>query len=417
MSLAQPFRAARTAHRWCRCLPIVLVLLGPALLGLAVASAARAQGDFPDLDPYTEAEPERMRKLGYRSFGPLDWLDGTTSDQVEEVAGAAEMLWVETEHFQLGSTLGTYRYPDDRIERERFEDSIRSLKNRLGRLKPPKRELDPWLRLHLTAMLLEDLYAGFHETFGVTQADYAEDGPILGQRDKIRVVLTAASSEHSRYVQRYVGRDVPNYHAWMEPSGGRCVAICFEPFQGWWEQVEGGPVDSVFHASLIQFVARQMLLGYRVEGYGAPFWLAIAYGNDCVREFDSRWNAYAGKGEGERLREGAEQWERRVLGLVENDFFISTAELFAVQDASELDARGNIIAWSRFDYLRNGADGDWTGFLNDLALPYPAGAPEVVTAELLERQSRALKRRFGVSPEELDEAWAAWVARVYPRRK
>ena len=63
------------------------------------------------LDPYTGGKPERLAALGYRSFGPYVFCQATTEGVCSRL-GDVPILWVETQHFRLGSALEEYK-PED----------------------------------------------------------------------------------------------------------------------------------------------------------------------------------------------------------------------------------------------------------------------------------------------------------------
>ncbi len=90
--------------------PALLALI-PLLAAVSILDAQRKNKLPPrwKIDPYTKNDPERMRKAGYVSFGPFEFGElgskNITSEHVEDHLFYARIIWVETAHFRIGSTL------------------------------------------------------------------------------------------------------------------------------------------------------------------------------------------------------------------------------------------------------------------------------------------------------------------------
>ena len=99
---------------------------------------------FERIDPYTRAEPKALDRAGYISLGPFPLAEGIKTGDVEETIGAGRVLWVETAHFKLGSTLRTYKLRGDIREEKTLKLELERLSKRLekpatlsqGRLDP-----------------------------------------------------------------------------------------------------------------------------------------------------------------------------------------------------------------------------------------------------------------------------------------
>ena len=395
--------------------PVFAALFAFLLSGVVRPQDGGGMEEFEEVDPYTENDPEKMRALGYESYGPFEWLKGEHTPEVTEKIGAIPILWVETAHFRIGSSLNTYKIPGDRIEKDRLKDEIDRLRDKLGKLKAPKRELDPWLRLHLYAQRLEELYAAFLADFELTEADFADKGPHLGQKRKFRVLLAERKSEYARHAAQYLDfvNDSSYRFGWSGAEMG--FATNDETQRGFWVGVTGVPFDSVLYASVASSMAQVFVDAYRANDYGAPEWLRRGYSHFATRRFDERYMTDAGYLPGQNVGDDDWVWEPRVSNLVKNDFFVSTADAFAWTRETKLNKRDHLIAWSRVDYLLREAEGDRAAFLRAVCLPPPKGAPDVARNALVMRQSKALQDAFGVTPDELDEAWAEWVDDEYEK--
>ena len=135
-------------------------------------------------------------------------------------------------------------------------------------------------------------------------------------------------------------------------------------------------------------------------------------------KIDKRWPAAAGQKEAEARREDDWRWEPRVYGLVKNEFFDSTEEMFRWDGYTDMGKRDHMIAWSKVEYLMTAAEGDLKGWLDTLvSKPRERDEdPEARTAALAELQRKALLAYFELTPEGLDEAWAKWVKKTYAKK-
>src|SRR5687768_15467506 len=153
------------------------------LLGLApLLSPVRAQEDskpepFEAVDPYSRGEPALLDRAGYVSLGPFPWCQGMTTDDLARELGGIPILWVETEHFRIGSTLSAYKVPSDRVERKRLEEELAAIRATFPDSKPSMAKLDPWLRLHLYARRIEAVYDEFQRAFSLRDADFGTPLP------------------------------------------------------------------------------------------------------------------------------------------------------------------------------------------------------------------------------------------------
>src|SRR5207248_976998 len=96
------------------------------------------------------------------------------------------------------SCAGSALAQSQKSEDKKLDEELKRLKAKFTSFKPPKGKLDPWLRLHLYAMRLEEEYAGFEKTFGITDEDFDPTkqkegvpmggGPYLGMPLKFTVL-------------------------------------------------------------------------------------------------------------------------------------------------------------------------------------------------------------------------------------
>ncbi|MGB0685343.1 MAG: hypothetical protein ACPGQD_04040, partial [Planctomycetota bacterium] len=191
-------------------LPLRLLLLTMLTGLLAVPATAQKDNEDdegPEPDPYTEEVREAMDRAGYVRFGQMQWADNHGTKDIEEAFGGVEMIWVETEHFRIGSSLPEYTIDRaNKVEKKKLEEELKRLRERLPTAPKKVKKLDPWLRLHLFAMRAEELYDEIEEMLKVedesfprgpgtvVDGKYMGEGPYLGMTDKYLVLLTEKKS-------------------------------------------------------------------------------------------------------------------------------------------------------------------------------------------------------------------------------
>lgn len=395
-----------------------------AALAWAVAAApacAQDDGDgmeeFDEEDPYTAGSSALVSSLGYRSMGNFAFLGPHRTETIQLEMGGVPMLFVETEHFRIGSTLTTYKYTGDREEKAKLGDELDQFEERLEDFKPvKKKKLDPWLRLHLAAQRAENLFAEVVEVLGIEPDDWKIWGPHMGQRGKPVIVLCQRESEYGRFMRRFVQAEADLSYRWYLDEGGLGVALNREGLADIMRADDDTPMDTAFHCSMVHAVTSNLIDGYRRNNGGRPYWLANSLSHMMVRRVDPRFVVSFGLREGETIDEDDYKWEPRVRNLVKNDFFASAEEMFGWLDYGDLDKRDHMVAWSKLEFLLTELEGDRGEFVNAICGSKPSGDDEAVRAAQVERQVKALDDYFELTPTEFDEAWAAWVKKTYKKR-
>ncbi len=372
---------------------------------------------FSPADPYTQGERAALDRLGYKSFGPFTLPGGTSTSEATEILGGVPILWVETAHFKLGSSLKTYRLRGDAEEGRKLEAELARLRQRLGRLKSSRNQLDPWLRLHLYAQRLEELYAAFCQAFALSELAFgppATDmglGPHLGQKEKFLVLLLEKKASLGRYTRIYLGAEQTISNRAFLPGGGMLYAVSAESMR------EGGlELDAVLQSYLAFSLVCNFCDGFRQSWSAVPVWFKYGLGHHFARAIDARWPVYEGIGEQREGREDAWKWEPRVRGLVENEVFPAWEGMLAWRDPGDLDRRAHMIAWSRVEWLLQREGGDPRAFLMEVGAPLPPHSSELSTEEHLARQLAGLQAAWGAGPAALQEEWVRYVRRSYPRK-
>jgi hypothetical protein len=394
------------------------------LLGLApLLSPARAQEDskpevFAALDPYSRGERAALDAAGYVALGAFPWCEKISTEQLAREI-AIPVLWVETEHFRLGSTLGTYKIPGDRLEKKRIAAELAELARVFPGAKFPSGRLDPWLRLHLYARRIEALHARFLTAFGLSDADFGDagpdattlaPGPHLGMPLKFTVFLAERRSSLARLVRCTLQRDATDPLRERLPGDTLFFGISAETIATW-----GHESDSALHAQVAANVALNLLAGFRGMRSPLPVWFEYGWSHVVSREIDERFTLYA-RG---TQREAAESWDwrARVAGLVANDFAPTWAALADEKRFEDLSGPDHLVAWSKVRWMLDelGPSGLRT-YLLAISAPLPRVDELDPHAFRRDRELAVLAELGGGTLAALEEAWRRDAAKATSKR-
>ena len=415
-------------------------LLSWALVGLlsTLVAAQHGPGDAelpPDADakwredPYTRHDPEAMETAGYVSLGRMDWGDDHDTRGIEQVLGAVQVLWVETAHFRIGSSLPELKITKE--EKVKLQEELKRLKKRVPRVKDRTRVLDRWLRLHLYAQRLEELYAEFSELLGVTDTDFPADaataaardpaqpfmgnGPYLGRPDKFAVLLLEKKSSLGRYSKRY-GQGQPTdgsspLSLGFHGRGSLGFVTTAEFFRGRFE------ADAALHGHLFWNVTNMLLNGFKDYYHTTPRWLAEGLGHCFAREVAEDFPTFSQINEPMSIVLEEDDWGAKVRSRVRVDFYPPAKELMRWKRGVPLEFANHLMMWSRVDYLRQAEPEGFRRFVHALKAPIPVEPGRSPTLEeIFERQEIALKEALGYDAAGFDKAWAKWVLKNYNKR-
>ena len=407
-----------------------LAWIGAVATALVSGAVAQRKDDESwKEDPYTKGDPKVMRQLGYVSFGPLVWGDDHDTNKIHSMMPEAKILWVETAHFRIGSSLGPLKLPKASKARKRLLAELKQLGKKLPRVKSRPRVIDRWLRLHMYADRLERLYSSVKgvlrvddKSFPATPptaaqdaADYMGQGPHLGMPDKYSVLLFKKASNLTRYAVKN-GQPMPK-----EP-----VPICLN-FLDRGSILFGTCSEIVFHSSdpdhrlhtHIRFNATQLLLrGFKYFRHAVPAWVSEGTSNLLLRAQDPETHEFSGMKDWIKTKTYPKKWDVYARRLASNGFGRATKELVAIQHPGQMTFNDHICAWSLVDFLRQ-IDGGarFAEFYALLKAPMPHKPGRIPTYQtILAAQEAALQSVFGFNYETLEAAWKKFVLRSYPRR-
>ncbi|MGB0952985.1 MAG: hypothetical protein ACPG31_07155 [Planctomycetota bacterium] len=372
-------------------------------------------------DPYTRHEAEAMEAAGYVRFGRMPWGDSHTTADIEKALAGEPLIWVETEHFRIGSTLGAYTVDrNDRVETRKVRAELERLREFLPRAPKKAKTLDPWLRLHLYAMRVEDLYDEIQEVLLVTDEDFplvsdqsssyrpGNAGPYLGMKNKFTLLLTENKSTLARYASAYCNIRTPGPVLHHFPANE-------VQFFGLAAELDNMSSDTTMHCMVTYGLTINLLDGYLGFRHSVPPWVSVGMAHHKARAIDEKRNYFNANRTFGNDDKDVWDWEVRVRGRVKNDADPEFAEMAAWPDHTSLEFTDNMIAWARVDFLLQERPEELAEFLRVVKSPFPSGT--VVDASLLEKhQIQAFQAVLSLNPAEFDTIWRAWVPNNYRKK-
>ncbi|KAA3612418.1 MAG: hypothetical protein DWQ01_04530 [Planctomycetota bacterium] len=403
--------------------PLTLAVLGILLSLTSPALAQKSKKDWR-VDPYTLNDSEARKKAGYVTFDPKAWGDGHGPRAIRQQLGDIQMLWVETAHFRIASSLPAYSLSNDRKERDKIRKELAQLEQRLPNLVAKKvRKLDPWLRLHLIAMRLENFYQEFQDRLGVSDQDfptkagtlvnnrYMGQGPYLGQQEKFTVMITAKASTMVRYTSTFCGwsLEVPKRHNFVR-TGSLFFGTSIEFSDGAMKK------DTALHCHLIFNVSHNILNAYRYYGHEIPLWYTEGMAHWFARNVSPEYNDFSQVEEYGADTRATWNWPPKVYGRAKFEVYPASSKVFRWDNFDDMKFTDHMIIWSRCDYLMSLGNEKFAAFMNRMKDPIRTDGTLPTAAEVFTRHDEAFQAAWKLTPEEFDTQWREWVLGHYPKK-
>jgi hypothetical protein len=397
--------------------------LAAALGALSLAAVGVAQGDLGRgkdraADPSCEhclEDPALMAAAGVLSHGGFEFGRGTTAD-VEELLPMVDLVWVETPHFELGFGLGPHKVRSE--ERDKLREELTRLAMALPEVDPRAKTIDQWLRAHLYAQRLEEVYALFQKLMQVEDADFPKRfqpwngvgtymgmGPFLGQGGKFEVLMLPSQATSEIYLENQFGLLISHTQRW-NLIDRETLSVTMHLDQGSLRR------DGACHGHLAFNVTINLLDAYKHYSYDLPVWIKEGLGHYVERSIDPDFNTFDSSEGAVADTSSTSDWGKEVLELVRADKAPRMAELVALRTYAELEKRHHYASWSLFDWLvRTDPDGlacfadRMKGQLTPDGYPDGSNLPDAHR----ETVSECLKMTYA----ELDQAWRAWAEATY----
>ena len=371
-------------------------------------------------DPYTKGAPSALRKLGYESFGPFEWGDDHDSAKIDEQFGkAARIRWVETAHFRIGSTLQAFkRAGRGKLVKRRnaqLRDELGRLRRRLPGLAKRPKVLDPWLRLHLFAQRLEEMYGELEGLIAqaprpkATRAGLESQG---GFPPKFLVLLFSRRTEVERYVSHFLNDNSKQPKRWIFPRNGCPLFVTSSEFPT-------RDDDAALHEHVVFSLVHNMVDSYRGNYYLIPVWFPEGLAHFYSRRIDdaaSNWSV--GPRRTSDMHDPELTWAQLERKLAKAKTFTPFAKVMRWTSFDEMHFKDHIACWSRVSYLMTLEKMGIGTFLNGLKGQRDARGVTIKGPEVLVRQAKAFEAAWKTDAKGLDETWRAWVlSKRKPRKR
>lgn len=395
---------------------------------MAVAAAAQKDDKLPKwrIDPYTKNEPKAMQRAGYVSFGPFPFgnlaNDVVTSAQIDASLPYCQILWIETAHFRIGLDLPAWTVPMDAETRAKLRTELERLAEKLPNINIRARKLDPWLRAHLFAQRVEDVYAEFMKLAGVKDEDFPQDpdkvvilpgatymgaGPYLGMKEKYLLLLFEKEGPFRQYMTGYLGRDSRFGQRWHHKEASCLIyTVSTESDEGRLKH------DTALHCNVAFNVAQNLLDGFRYYSYDLPVWIREGIGHWFERRVDTKWNSFD-QNEGSLAdMKNTWKWEPYTRSLLGTDKIAPFSEAYTWRDFGNIKFDDHVAIWSRVDFMMAQGQEKWRTFLFEIKGRVTKDwMPD--HADLVGATRDALQKAYGISVLNFDEKWAEWVRANY----
>ena len=403
------------------------------LAALALGSAATAQkgGNSKEpkyrLDPYTKNEPEALKKAGYVRYAPFDYGDPVgaiphTTDDVDKALFFDKILWIETAHFKLGTSLDTWNVPEDLETKRKILAELTRLSERIPNINKTTKILDPWLRAHLFAMRLEDVYKQFQEVIGYADKDFPPDpksittggkfmgyGPYLGQGGKYCVFIANKATSYGEYLNKFIGKSyvMDQRHNFKLQKDSL--------FFGTAADIDKGDKkhDTAIHCRVVFNVTINLLDGYKHYSYDLPVWLREGMGHWFERKVSPRWNSYDKDEGSDADARDTTDFEGEARKLVTVNKFTPFSEAGKWRHYGDIKFNDHVACWSRIDFLFATDKKKFAEFIEVMKSMVNPKTFIADNSNMVDVQRDALLKIFGMSARAFDEKWKEWVLKNY----
>ncbi|MFO1051700.1 MAG: hypothetical protein U1F36_05765 [Planctomycetota bacterium] len=416
-------------------LPLLLVTCGVlTLCGGLVLAQEKDEPRRAEPDPWIKDDDGALARLGYVAVGRIPFGDGHDSVRMQEDLGELPLLFVETAHFRLCCELPAFDMPRDKERRARLLPELEALSRKLPKLDPRKlRSVDPWLRAHLFAQRLEDLYSEFARIAGVEDAAFPPAdqtfyfrgdapprwrdpwmgrGPFLGQRGKFLVALFRKTSTCGRYLSTFTGagRDSPT-RWYFEKSDAALFATAIDFADGAYRD------DEALYAHVIHNVTHCLIDALRGYSYDVPVWWSEGLCHWLRREHCPEHNDFEAIKETDKRAYTVFDWPEKVRQRVGNGLVRPLHDIGDRFRCDDFDLVDHMTCWSRVDFLLSQFPAErFAAFLRGMKGLVDARGAAPSPEQVCAAQRKLIEEVFGCDPDRLDEQWREWVTRNRRRK-
>ncbi|HJM39504.1 MAG TPA: hypothetical protein QGG59_05255 [Planctomycetota bacterium] len=377
-------------------------------------------------DPYTEGKPELKEALGIASYGPFLFCEHG-NDKVQQEMGDLDILWIETEHFRIGSNLPEYKIPNgDKIQKNKLRAELKELNEVLPGFKYKRiKVIDKWLRLHLYAQRVEKIWDDVSEILGVDDSAfpagrgelvngaYAGEGPYFGHAEKHCILLLQKESNLGRFTQRFINLNRSTPIRWQFTKTDTIFfGTCTEFGEGYFRN------DSILHNHVVFNVAHNLVDAFKHHTWSLPVWIPEGIAHHLCRKQDERYNNYSAVEEGSTSLRKEWDWAPKVRARVKHEIAPPSETMANWMKYDDLKFTNHLMVWARVDYMLKEHPEKFASFVSKLKSGIPGvESYQLPTADQVRSQQKAVfMEMFGWTWEDFDEAWSKWILKNYPKK-
>lgn len=390
---------------------LALVLASTSLLAHAPrAQKSKLPKNDPGLCPYCGGEPARMAAAGLRSHGGFAF-GSTDTAAVDKLLASVDLYWIESEHFEIGLGLGSYKPKQSESKSIRAE--LTELAKVLPEVKPKTRMLDPWLRAHLYAWRVERTWDRWVELIRVDPgvfptaeapkligAPYFGEGPYLGQKGKYELLVLPTPELQVSFLKSHFGLSVERSQRWNVIERDTLISVT--------NLSENDlRTDTALHGHVAFNLTALMLDGFKHYSYDVPRWLTESLAHLAEREISPDFNTFD-KSEGATPeRSKKKDWDKEVKKLLQTEKAPRLAQIASVRTFAEFSLADHHTMWSMAVYMTEDHPEALACLINGIkGRRDSTGMPD--GSNIFDVQRNLFRTCFGMTYGQFDQAWSAW---------
>ena len=398
---------------------LALACISGLLLGGAPCAQKLINKDLPrnhpQNDPYTLGQKELLEAAGILSLGGFEFGKSDTATVDRDLA-VADIRWIETEHFELGFALGTYKVRAK--EKKTIQIELTELSQKLPEVSLKTKQLDSWLRAHLYAHRLEKMYVEFLDLVQLTESDFPDgsapwdmtgtyrgEGPHLGQKGKYEVLILPSEGLSVAFLDKHFGLQVRRTQRYNVPDRDT-LTLTIHTQQGTLKS------DEALHGHLAFNLIQNLLNGFEHYSYDIPVWLLEGMAHWAERRVTENFNTFDGAEGSLPETSRKSDWAAATKKVVTTGKAPRMATLVRKQGYGQLSLPDHYAVWSMIDFIHQTRPDGLARFIQALkGRTDENGFSD--NSDLLGHHRKIFREYLGMSYSEFDTAWAEWVLSSY----
>ncbi len=383
------------------------------LTGLAAALTLQS-GDLPPNAPeLCEYLPnaQALADSPFLSLGGFEF-GRTTTAEVDALLTEVTIYWVETEHFEVGYALGSYKVPAKEARPLRDELELFQMELESVPLKP--KTLDPWLRALLYAWRFERVYDKVQGYLGVTDADFPAPhtvwdtsgkfmgtGPHLGQSGKYEVLMLPGTNVSQRYLRETFGLLVEHTQRWNVIDRDSLIVVMNDAKSSMRR-------DPSLYGHLAYNLGIQLLDGYKHYNYEIPCYLRSGMGHLLEREITRDHSTFDISEGGDEIDFNKSEWLAPLQKLARSGEMPRLAELVNIDAYADMDLDDHLTSWGLTQFFVYSYPEAYAKLLDRICgLTNETGHTD--GSDMLRHHREGVQDAFGKNYLELDIAFREWL--------